>query len=90
MKKVQKRNREFPRKVETNFGCGRVCKRPAYSTAYCLLTFAYMPAYYAAYLLSTGKPGSSSVTLIRLVLWVENIAYLGASYGFFQNHIKGF
>ena len=89
MKKVQKRNREFPRKVEVNFGGWKACKRPAYSTAYFLLTFAYMPAYRAAYLPSTGRAGSRVNTLKRLALWVEYIACLGASCGLSQNQHKG-
>jgi hypothetical protein len=89
MKKVQKRNREFPQKVEANFGGWKACKRPAYSTAYFLLTFAYIPAYYPAYLPSTGRAGSRVNTPIRLSLWVENIACPGASYGLSQNQHKG-
>jgi hypothetical protein len=85
MKKVQKRNREYPRKVEANFGGGMVCKRPAYSTAYCLLTSAYMPAYRAAYLPSTGRAGSRVNTPIRLALWVEKIDRHNASSWFSQN-----
>jgi hypothetical protein len=88
MKIIQNRTSDFPRKAEANFGGGKICKRPAYSAAYFLLTFAYMPAYPAAYLPSPGKAGSDSHSPIRLVLWVENFARYSASCWFLQNRLE--
>jgi hypothetical protein len=89
MKTAKNRTWSFPPTVEVNLGGKKVCKRSAYNFAYCLLTFAYMPAYCPAYLPSTGRAGSRVNTPIRLALWVENIACLGASYGLSQNQHKG-
>jgi len=88
MNLLKKRTRNFLRNVEANFGGGKVCKRSAYNFAYYLLTFAYMPVYCPAYLPATGKAGRSSITPIRLVLWVENILRYNASLFVFQNQIE--
>ena len=85
MKTAQNRTWSFPPTVEANLEIKKVCKRSAYKLAYFLLTFAYRPAYCPAYLPSTGKPGRGFVTLIRLVLWVENFACHNASCSFSQN-----
>ncbi len=90
MKTSQNPTRRFPPKAEANFGGGKVCKRPAYSTAYPLLTLAYMSAYSAAYLPSTEKAGSDSRIPKRLVLWVKKFAPYNASCWFFKYEHKGF
>jgi hypothetical protein len=90
MKTSQNRISGFPPNVETNFGGGKVCKRPAYSTAYILLTFAYMPAYPAAYLPFTGRAGGDANNTKRLVLWVNNSVRYRASCWVFKNRYKGF
>ena len=85
MKTAQNRTWDFLPNVEANFGGGVICKRAAYKPAYCLLIFAYLPAYCPAYLYAIGKAGRGSVTLLRLVLWVEKIIYYKPSCSFSQN-----
>jgi len=88
MKKVQNPTWSFPPKGKENFGGEKVCKRPAYSTAYFLLTFAYMPAYSAAYLPLTGRAGSDANIPKRLALWVKKFARYSASCWVSHNQIE--
>jgi len=88
MKTSQNRMSGFPLKVEANLGGKKVCKRPAYHLAYCLLTLAYRPAYLPAYLQATGVAGSRVMAALRLVLCTEKIVRHSASCSFFQNRYE--
>ena len=88
MKTYQNRMSGFLPNVEAILAGKKVCKRPAYKLAYCLLTFAYKPAYKSAYLQVTGKAESRERTRLRLVLWTENIVRHSASCWIFQNRYE--
>jgi hypothetical protein len=79
MRITQNRTWGFPPNVNQIFDGKKVCKRPVYKPAYCLLTCAYFGAYIAAYLLFTEKAGSDFLSQIRLILRLENIASPAAS-----------
>ena len=88
MKTTQNRTWSFPLTVEANLGGKKDSKRSAYRLAYFPLTFAYRPAYCPAYLPLTGRAGRSSVTPIRLVLWVEKIIRYKPFCSFSQNQFE--
>jgi hypothetical protein len=79
MMTTQNRTWRFPPNVDHIFDEKKVCKRPVYKCAYYLFTSAYFVAYPAAYLLFTEKAGSDSLSQIRLILRLENIASPRAS-----------
>lgn len=89
MKIIQNRPWSFPPTAEAIWMDKKVCKRSAYNLAYFLLTFAYMSAYYPAYLQVTGRAGSHVNTAFRPALWVEKLMRHSASCGLFQNRNEG-
>lgn len=85
MRIAQNQPRQFPPNAHQFLPEKKVCKRPVYKPAYCLLTCAYVGAYRAAYLLFTEKAGKGFLSQIRLILRLENIAAPRVSCWLFQN-----
>ncbi len=79
MRIAQNQPRQFPPNADQILLGKKVCKRPVYKPAYCLLTCAYVGAYRAAYLPLTGRAGKGLRKKIWLVLRAENIAVPRAS-----------
>lgn len=79
MSSTQNRPRRFPPNAHRFLDGKKVCKRPVYKPAYCLLTCAYFGAYRAAYLSLTEKAESNFLSQIRLILRLENFASPEAS-----------
>lgn len=75
MRVTQNRTWRFPPNVDQILDGKKVCKRPVYNPAYCLLTCAYVDAY----LLFTEGAGKGFLSQIRLVLRLENITSPEAS-----------
>lgn len=76
---AQNQPRQFPPNADQILPGKKVCKRPVYKPAYCLLTCAYVGAYRAAYLPLTGRAEKGLQRQIWLVLRTENIASPEAS-----------
>ena len=79
MRIAQNQPRQFPPNVDQILPGKKVCKRPVYKLAYCLLTCAYVGAYRAAYLPLIGSAWKGLLKQIWLVLRAENIASSEAS-----------
>ena len=80
MSSVQNQPHQFPPNADQILDGKKVCKRPVYTLAYCLLTCAYVGAYRAAYLPFTGRAEKGLLSQIRLILRLEKIASPEASY----------
>lgn len=64
----------FPPTVNRILEGKKACKRFVYFLDYHLFTYVYKPAHIPAYLPSTQRAESDSLSLIWLVLRLENIA----------------
>jgi len=88
MKNIQNRARSFSPTLNANCVGKKVYKRSAYKLAYFLLPFAYMPAFYPAYLQATGSAENCMNTAFRLTLWLEEIVCYSTSCWLFQNRYE--
>jgi hypothetical protein len=79
----------FPPKADDIFDAQKVAKRTAYYSAYCLLTFAYLNAYSAAYLPFSGRAENAGESHQQPALWREKLAPHRPACGFFQHGRRG-